>query len=170
MSQGPSIPDYWQVVFNTPLECGLRSATVLLASFPKPCDIQRLVQYDYLLVHSGDVDGGPASLHPATPHRSGELLVRRPLIEAGLNFMIQRSVIDRLYVDQGIGYIAGEYAVMFLESLTSDYAKGLRERARWVISRFHDIPDSELGAYMKARWSRWGAEFIRSELLDEAAE
>ena len=57
-------PDAWRFIFNTPLECGLRCAALLLAAYPAPCDLQRLVQYEYLLVHSGDVPQGPPSLHP----------------------------------------------------------------------------------------------------------
>ena len=45
--------------FNSPLECGLRTLTLLAASQPSACDLQRLIFYDYLLIHSGDVPGGP---------------------------------------------------------------------------------------------------------------
>src|SRR5579862_5090182 len=86
-------PDAWRFIFNTPLECGLRCAALLLATYPSTCDLQRLVQYEYLLVHSGDVRQGPPSLHPAAPHRSGELLVRRALIERGILFMMSRQVV-----------------------------------------------------------------------------
>jgi hypothetical protein len=66
-------------LFNTPLECGFRLAIILDAVSGEP-DLQRLVSYDYLLVHSGDVEGGPASLHPAVPFRGTELLVKRELV------------------------------------------------------------------------------------------
>lgn len=165
-----SAAPYWSSVFNTPIESGLRSTALLLEAYPKSCDIQRLVQYDYLIVHSGDVEGGPDSLHPATPHRSGELLVRRPLVEAGLEFMIERGVIERRYVGAGIEYIAGDYAVVFVQGLTSAYAQLLVQRARWVVGRFQRMPDAELASYMRQRWSQWGAEFIRTDLLEESAE
>lgn len=157
-------------VFNTPLECGLRSAVLLLAAYPRACDVQRMVQYDYLVVHSGDVDGGPESIHPATPHRSGELLVRRSLVEAGLEFMTCRKVIERTYTGLGIGYVAGEYAVMFVDALTSGYVRQLRERAAWVVGTFQEMPDVELDRFMKERWSQWGAEFVREALLGGADE
>lgn len=157
-------------LFNTPLECGMRSVALLFAAYPKSCDVQRLVQYDYLIVHSGDVDGGPQSIHPATPHRSGELLVRRSLVEAGLDFMACRRVIERTYGGMGIEYVAGEYAIMFLDALTSDYVHQLRERAKWVIQTFQTMPDEELNLFMKERWSQWGAEFLSEALLGEADE
>ena len=62
--------------FNSPLETGVRALTVLAESAPAALDLQRLVYFDYLVVHSADA-GGPRSLHPNTPLRNGELLVRR---------------------------------------------------------------------------------------------
>ena len=160
----------WKAVFNTPLESGLRSAALLLEAFPNIFDVQRLGQYDYLIVHSGDVEGGPPSIHPATPHRSGELLVRRRLVEAGLEFMVHRGVIERAFSQHGIGYVAGEYAVLFLNSLSSEYASQLRNRAAWVVERFAGLSDEELTAYIKAHLSQWGAEFVRTALIDESQE
>ena len=61
--------------FNSPFEAGVRSLAILVAAFPEAYDLQRLVEMDYLVVHSGDVNG-PASLHAPLPMRAGELLVR----------------------------------------------------------------------------------------------
>ena len=162
------MPQENPAVFNTPLECGLRSAALLLAASPSGYDIQRLVQYDYLIVHSGDIAGGPPSIHPATPHRAGELLVRRKLVEEGLDFMARRLVVEKDFTGAGITYRAGEYAVLFLDALTSDYPTQLRKRAEWVVAKFKDMSDQELGDYMRERWSQWGAEFVWDVLLGEA--
>ena len=40
--------------FNSPLEAGLRSTAILEAAYPERYDLQRLVQLDYLVVHSAD--------------------------------------------------------------------------------------------------------------------
>jgi hypothetical protein len=168
MTDANSAATVWPQVFNTPLECGMRSVALLLAAYPKFFDIQRLVQYDYLIVHSGDVDGGPPSIHPATPHRSGELLVRRQLIEEGLNLMGRRLVVEKMFTGSGIMYGAGEYAILFMDALTSEYAVQLKERAEWVVGRFQGMTDSELADYMRTRWSQWGAEFVWNSLLDSA--
>jgi len=66
-------PDH---LFNTPIESGLRTLILLAVAAPEGCDLARLVIYDYLLVHSSDVDGGPESIHPPSLFRSGEFLVR----------------------------------------------------------------------------------------------
>ncbi|MCC6970561.1 MAG: threonine transporter [Phycisphaerales bacterium] len=158
-------PDAWRYIFNTPLECGLRCVSLLLAAYPTPCDLQRLVQYEYLLVHSGDVPQGPPSLHPASPHRSGELLVRRALIERGILFMMSRHVVCRDLSPQGIGYLAGDMALPLFDSLESPYTRTLRERAVWVGERFGSMSGESLDRFMQDNWSNWGAEFTREAFV-----
>ena len=102
--------------FNGPLEAGLRAVAILGSAHPRSFDLQRLVAFDYLLVHTGDI-GGPASLHPPTPLQSAELLVRRRLVERALLLMMTRELVERDFVPDGIRYRAGENAVPFLSSL-----------------------------------------------------
>ena len=137
----------------------LCSAVLLAQAFPQKMDIQRLVHYDYLLVHSGDVVGGPSSIHPPTPHRSGELLVRRPLIETGVKLMMSKSVIECEFSTSGILYMAGEWSVVFLDSLKTEYTQSIKERAKWVVKHFAPYKDDNLTAFMRRNWSLWGAEF-----------
>src|SRR3979411_2027900 len=73
--------------FNSALETGVRALAVLAEASPRALDLQELVYFDYLIVHSGDA-GGPTSLHPNTPLRNGELLVRRTIIEQGVLLMV----------------------------------------------------------------------------------
>lgn len=82
--------------------------------------------------------------------------------------MIKKMVIEQVFTGHGIGYQAGEYASVFLESLTSDYSKKLRERAEWVIKRFQTMPDIELSEFMQSRWTKWGAEFVQESLFEES--
>ena len=101
--------------FNSPIECGLRALVLLAASGPAPCDLQRLTFFDYLLVHSGDVPGGPPSIHPPTPLRSGEALVRRQWIEKGLRLMLSRELIQPMFSETGIAYVATSLCRPFLD-------------------------------------------------------
>ena len=155
----------WPSAFNTPLECGLRSVVLLVEGFPLRLDLQRLVQYDYLLVHSSYVPDGPDSLHPATPHRAGELLVRRPIIEQGIEMMMSKSILACEFSREGIRYFAGEWAVTFVGRLESHYVKKLTARAAWVIERFGSYTESELDSFMRQNWAHWGAEFEFESLL-----
>src|SRR4051794_38949553 len=99
------------LTFNSPLEAGTRAVAVLAAAYPRAFDLQRLIAFDHLLVHTGDI-GGPASLHPPVPLRSAELLVRRKLVERALLLMMTRDLIGRQVGSDGIRYIAGENAVV----------------------------------------------------------
>src|SRR6266404_5680651 len=121
--------------FNSALETGIRTLAILVASYPRTHDLGRLVQYDYLTVHSADADG-PPSLHPPLPLRSGELLVRRALIESGLRLMMSRSLIRREFSLDGLLYSAEDSAAAFLDNLQTHYMAQLRERAAWVAATF----------------------------------
>jgi hypothetical protein len=145
--------------FNSPIECGLRGLVLLLAASPDGLDLQRLVQYDYLLVHSGDVDGGPKSIHPAVRFRSGELLVRRQLVENGLALLHVRALIEKRHSAKGIYYFASESAGPFLDQLGASYTQELKARARWVLESFSEYSDLMLSKFMRANWDRWGSEF-----------
>jgi hypothetical protein len=153
--------------FNSPLECGLRALALLVAATPATCDLQRLVFYDYLLVHSGDVPNGPDSIHPATPLRSGEALVRRHWIERGLLLMISRELVTRNFSERGIMYEASPLTASFLSYMEEPYTRKLQDRAQWVITTFGEYSDYQLVEFFKANLDRWGGEFIREELLED---
>ncbi len=144
--------------FNSPLETGVRSLATLVAAFPTAFDIQRLVEMDYLVVHSGDA-GGPESLHAPLPLRAGELLVRRGLIESGLRLMMSRSLVGRLTTAEGITYIAGESAAPFMALLTSDYISVLKVRAEWAVNRFRDVPTDEIRQITHRLFEVWSSQF-----------
>ena len=143
--------------FNSALETGVRTLAVLIACNPKAHDLGRLIQYDYLVVHSADADG-PPSLHPPLPLRSGELLVRRGLIESGLRLMMSRSLVRRDIHSQGFLYGAEDPAASFLDNIKSPYIVKLRERADWVAETFDDLSADELNAIVKHLFEAWTIE------------
>jgi hypothetical protein len=145
-------------LFNSAFETGLRSVAILAEACPEEFDIQRLLYFDYLVVHSKDADG-PDSLHPNTPLRNGELLVRRGVIERGLQLYISRNLIERRARSGGLYYAASEAAGPFLECLESLYSRTLRERAAWAINAFSKFDDNELKSYFDTRFERWTREF-----------
>ncbi|HEV2572970.1 MAG TPA: ABC-three component system middle component 2 [Beijerinckiaceae bacterium] len=153
--------------FNTPIEYGLRLLFALNQAGERSLDLQRLVSYDYLLVHSGDVEDGPASLHPAVPFRGSELLVKRALVQAGLDAMFAKELLEKRFEPTGICYRATALTGAFLKLLTSSYASALRARAEWVVTRFSDYSDAELESYMTENVGRWGAEFERLTIIKE---
>lgn len=144
--------------FNSPLETGIRSLEILVAAYPVAFDLERLVEMDYLVVHTGDADG-PKSLHAALPMRAGELLVRRGLIEKGLLLMTSRNLIQQIPAEDGFDYIAGDAAAPFLASLTSTYSQRLKERAQWAVERFAGVATSEIRQMTHRLFERWYSQF-----------
>jgi hypothetical protein len=146
-------------LFNGALEYGLRLLFVLDAANSEQADLQRLISYDYLLVHSGDVEDGPPSLHPAVPFRGSELLVKRDLVRSGLDLMFARELVEKRLTEQGIVYRGSQLTRAFLELLKTPYAVNLRGRAQWVIERFGSLTVEDLNSFMSGNIGRWGAEF-----------
>ena len=154
--------------FNSPLETGLRALFLLDATAPEKSDLQRLIFYDYLLVHSADPEGGPPSLHAPVPPRSGESEVRRELLVHGLNLMFAKELVDKHYGSSGLLFGISELTRPFLGYLQSPYALRLRELSRWVASHFGAYSDTALRQYMIQHLGRWGAEFNRESVLRRA--
>lgn len=154
-------------LFSTPLESGLRTL-FLLAALSAPTDLQRLVVLDYLLVHSGDA-GGPESLHPATPHRSGEILVKRDLVHAGLRLIISRDLAVVECDAAGVRYRASDLTGAFLAYFEGDYVSRLRDRAAWVASAFGGLDDGALRVYVAEHLAQWGGEFTTEAAVRDVA-
>lgn len=148
--------------FNSPLEAGVRAIAILVAAYPRAYDLQRLVAFDHLLVHTGDI-GGPSSLHPPVPLRSAELLVRRRLIERALLLMMTRELVRREFGPDGIRYVAGENAVPFFNAVESEYVKALQERARWLVHHLGATAEDEFRALLRRHFDQWVEEFQNVE-------
>lgn len=146
-------------LFNSSVESGLRSLCLLYEAYPLEVDLQRLVFFDYMLVHSADVLNGPPSLHPPTPFRVNEFLVRRHLIESGLHLLLSRGLIAVNTSPTGFLYRAADPAVSFFSSLTEEYTALLRQRAAWVVESYGDTSDAQLSAIFNENLDRWGSEF-----------
>jgi hypothetical protein len=151
-------------LFSTPLELGLRVLIVLDAMRPLAADLQRLVAYDYLLVHSGDA-GGPESVHPSTPHRSAEILVKRDVLRAGLQLMLSRDLVEVVMTERGVRYIATDLTSRFLAYFEGSYVSRLRERARWLGDRFSQLQDDALQTLIAQNLDKWGGEFTSEALV-----
>ena len=144
--------------FNGPVEIGLRALCVLTAAFPSPFTLERLVVFDYLVVHSDDLPAGPKGLHPRTPSRAGEILVRRGVLQEGLSLYESRGLVATVYTPVGILFAATDSSGDFLDAMSTDYARHLRDRADWLVDRFVCLSDSDLVALVREQMSGWRAE------------
>ena len=148
--------------FNSPIETGMRALILLAESYPEKLDLQRILEFDYIMVHTGDVDG-PPSIHPALPLRSGELLVRRQLIERGLMLLISRGLISRHATPNGFMYQAEDDAGPFIDALSAEYLDDLKDRAVWVIDRFGEMSDHDIRIMLSTIYDQWSREFQAPE-------
>lgn len=152
------------MIFNSTLETGLRALCVLSAGEDSNYDLQQLLAFDHILVHSGDLENGPPSLHPNTSQRNGELLVRRPLVTNGLNLMGSKGLLDTTVSDRGIRYTSSDMTEVFLSSLTNQYIEQLRSRAEWAVRVFSGLDDELFYKVFNTAFDRWTTEFQFSEI------
>lgn len=155
------------LMFNGPVESGLRSLALLVETFPGALDMTLLVIFDYLVVHSDDLPDGPSGLHPKTPHRAGELLVRRDVIRKGLSLYRSRGLIMRDFRAGGVFFSATEYAGAFLDTLDAPYTNRLRDRASWLIGMYGSTDREDLRRLVSDNLDAWGAEFESESVLFE---
>lgn len=163
-------PRFWDKPFNSPFESGLRSLIILTEAYPEEFDLQRLLYYSYMIVHTSDISGGPESIHPMTPHRSGELLVRREIVKNGILLMQLKGLIEQQNRKDGILYKATDLSIQFLDSISSSYFDSLRNRAAWIVQRFSKYQDNLLREFVQNHLDKWGAEFEHESLVREVPE
>lgn len=152
-------------LFNSPIETGVRSLVILNATYPSAHDINELVWFDHLVVHSADV-GGPPSIHPKLPQRSGEILVRRELVQNGLNLMQKFGLIAVVPSTSGICYQATESAYPLVQLLSSEYSKNLKDRAQWLAGTVANLSKVDLRDIINLKIGNWAVEF-QSDLFME---
>ncbi len=146
-------------VFNSAFETGIRSLCALSAGLPDEFDLQQLLAFDHVIVHSGDMPNGPPSLHPRVQQRNGELLVRRPLVQDGLALMEAKRLIATNASNGEVLYSATEFAPVFLESMENPYLRSLATRADWAIVTLHELGSQLFFEVFNTAFDRWSSEF-----------
>ena len=131
-------------IFNTPIEYALRSLLIITKIGSNGIDIDRLIAYDYLVLNSGDIQGGPESIHPPIPFRSAQILIKRDIIKKGINILLSKELIGIKYSKQGIYYIPTDLTLGFITYLNSKYFISIQERISWVINQFANYSDNKL--------------------------
>jgi hypothetical protein len=145
-------------LFNSALETGVRSLVILNAAYPRIFDLAHLTWFDHLVVHTADV-GGPQSLHPDLPQRTGELLVRRRVVEEGVQLMRRLHMINAIANDKGIAYQASEDASALVDTMHTPYALELKSRAEWLAQKLEEFSGEQLAELIADKIGRWAVEF-----------
>jgi len=145
-------------LFNSALETGVRALVFLNAAFPRVFDLAQLTWFDHLVVHTADI-GGPQSLHPDLPQRTGELLVRRRVVEEGVQLMRRLHMINAIADKNGIAYQASDDASALVETMQTPYAAALKDRAAWLADMSESFTDKQLADLLAEKIGRWAVEF-----------
>jgi hypothetical protein len=151
-------------IFNSALETGIRAVCILVANPSNKFDIQQLLALDHIVVHSGDIENAPPSLHPSVLQRNGELLVRRPLVENGLSLMESKKLVKKVITEDGFYYTATELACVFIDSLTNEYIKELNQRAQWAVAMYQEYGNRIFSEVFNSAFERWKNEFQTVEM------
>ncbi|MEZ0108635.1 hypothetical protein ABH920_002636 [Catenulispora sp. EB89] len=139
---------------NSPIEVGIRALVLLSECFPRPLDVAQLVYLDHAVLHSGDLDGGPSSLHPDLPIGPGELGMRRRSMEQGLLVLLRAGLAVMATSDEGFAYQATEESSSFLNLLEAPYVGSLKQRAAWLMTVYlREMTDVRQG--MRQITERW---------------
>jgi hypothetical protein len=152
-------------VFNTPIEVGLRALIILNELSPELLDLNRLVIYDYLVTHSKDVDEEMESLHPSVPNRSGEIIIKRKVMQEGINLMYSRELLDIVYTKTGVYYKANDLSTYFINYFDSHYAREIKQYSLWLHEKISHFSDKKLNDFITANVSKWGSEFTKESLI-----
>jgi hypothetical protein len=144
--------------YNSPLEAGVRSVVILDEAYPRFYDLSQLTWMDHIVVHSADLDG-PPSIHLDLPQRTGEILVRRKLVESGLNLMRRLHMLEISAQEQGIYYRATEEAKPFVSLMNTKYSVLLKERAKWLAEDIGRLGYDDMKQLVVKRLGRWSVEF-----------
>ena len=102
-------------VFNSPLEIALRLLFIVNRT-SKSLDLQRLIYYNYLIVHSSDIPESPGSIHADLPRRSCEMLVNRTIVKKGLTLLVSKDLIAVKYSNEGILYGKNNNTDLFIQN------------------------------------------------------
>lgn len=151
-------------LYNTPYEVGVR-ILILLDECKSTLDLQRIVIYDYLILHYGDVDKNYESLHPSNPFHATELVIKRELVKEGLNLICKKGLIDIEYSSEGFYYHINSMGEGLLEYFESKYFNQMKCFAKVVNKRFDKMVKEELNIYINDNIGKWKGEFDREALF-----
>lgn len=150
--------------FNSPFETGFRSTCLLTVDLGVSLDLQQLSAFDYLVVHTGDFESAPPSLHPKNPNRNGELVIRRQLVARGLQLMESKNLVQKTPTPDGFSFSATELADVVVSSMQAPYIVSLRERADWIIKNYLQYGANAFPIVFNRAFGQWTSEFQFEEI------
>lgn len=151
-------------IYNTSYEIGVR-VLILLNFTSGPIDLQRIIYYDYLMLHYGDVDEDYESVHPANPFHTTELYIRRELIQSALDLICKKGLTNIIFSNDGFLYEISSLGRNFIKCFESDYFAKLIKYAQLVTNRFDDFSVNDLNEFVSINVGKWKDEFENEVLF-----
>jgi predicted transcriptional regulator len=136
---------------------GLRILVILKCIYPKSLDIEMINYYDYFALHSKDI-GGEKSLHADVPNRSGELSVKRDLIQRSLKMLILKGLVENKYLDSGIEYTITKESNQIVDNFNEPYIQDLITNVTWVCNHFKNKSYDDIRRYVAHNKKYWDNE------------
>jgi hypothetical protein len=152
-------------LFNSPIEIGLRTLVMISNKSNIKYDLDRLVIFDYFILHASDLDCDRWNLHPSLPHRSSEIIIRRKLIQEGLDILVSKGLVDIIYDEEGLFYKSNEMTDIFINLLKSEYFLSLQSQCVWVINKCGGVSTNQLNNLVNEKIQLWGGEFEFEALM-----
>ncbi|RYE37033.1 MAG: hypothetical protein EOP48_29145 [Sphingobacteriales bacterium] len=137
-------------IYSSDVEISLRLMAILQYYPDSPISIERLVAYDYLILHGNDIFPELESLHPKSPNSSNEFMIKRELLKRGLHLLISKELISVNISKKGINYQGGLLTAKFCEKLNSAYSEKLYQAVLSVLNICAIYSDEELEKRIKS--------------------
>jgi hypothetical protein len=145
-------------IFNSPEEVGTR-ILFILSLCSKKMSSQRIMYYDYFVLHLADIDNTYISLHPDNPNHSSEIAVRRNIVNKGLVLMTSKGLLDIKYTKNGIYYQKNNLTEHFINLFSNGYVEHLKKNITVVIEKFSTYSDAQIYRYINKSIGTWTGEF-----------
>jgi hypothetical protein len=146
-------------IFNTPLEISLRLLFIICKFYPIKLSMDKLIYFDYFIIHSSDIDKSQRSLHPKYPFRSTEVVVKRDVCRRAAQLLISKQLIDIGFDKSGIFYTSTETGNRLVSYFQSLYSADIQNKVDWLHEKFKNVTENELMELVQLNIEKWGGEF-----------
>ena len=153
-------------LYNSPHEVGVR-ILFILDLCGKMMSKQRIMYYDYFVLHLKDLDNTKKSLHPDNPNHSSEIAIKHELITNGLDLILAKGLVDVKYSKTGIYYCCNSITHSFVELFQNDYVSELKQNIFVVDNFFSRYSDKQIYAYINQNIEKWTGEFENNSLVED---
>ena len=152
-------------LLNSNLEIALR-LLVIMNVHKKTIERDRLVAYEYFVIHSGDIKNAPSSIHPDIPYRASIYISNHQNISNALNILLSKELVVLNIENNKFEYQITKAGEIFVQYMTSEYYNKLNSIALWVCDYFKNYSDEDLNTYIECNIGKWGNEFTKESILD----